>query len=132
MRNARTIVIGLAALLASSLARADAPKLQPFAPTPYATFEGKLATKAGELAVVARDWIIHNDKRVEKFPESGMVLVELRSGFSATTVIDGKRETRHQGDSWLVPDGATMTVETDRYSVILHTVAVRRAAPVIK
>ena len=125
MRNER--VIGCAVLFLSGAAAAQGKRT--VTPEPVFTVEAKLALKGeAEATVVVRDWIIHNDSRVERLPEEGMLVVELRSGTRVTVVIDGKREEHYASETWLVPAGKAMGIETGRDSVILHTLALRRAA----
>ncbi len=95
-------------------------------------FDGALglaAERTGRVAV--HTWILHNKEKIERLPVSGLLLVELRAGQRCTTIIDGKRVERKEGDFWLVPAGSAMGVETGRFSVVLQTIALT-AMPVIR
>jgi hypothetical protein len=86
------------------------------APPPATPEQGKAVPR------VAVDlWIVHNQQKVERLDVSGLVLCELRGGVRMVTVIDGKREERHEGDHWLVAPGQSMGIETDRYAVVIQT-----------
>lgn len=72
--------------------------------------------------VKVQQWIIDGGQRVP-LPGSGVALVELKAG-ELTTVIDGKRQERREGEFWTVPEGSTMTIETEDDAVIIETTAV--------
>lgn len=81
--------------------------------------------------VTVHDWLLHGRQKVEKFPETGMLVVELHSG-KVTTVINGKEEKRNPGDFWTVPAGASMSVEVTSESAALHVLAVSKPGPAVK
>lgn len=96
---------------------------------PFNRFDGKASfrTKQGkpkELHVVIRNWEIHGQQHVEKFPEQGFMVVHLHSG-SVTTVINGKEE-KHGGNAfWSVPAGSSMSVQVTSESALLEVMSVR-------
>jgi len=92
-------------------------------------FDGVLALTAERSSrVTVRIWILHNKEKIERLPESGLLLVELRAGQRCITIIDGKRVERKEGEFWLVPAGTSMGVETGRFSVVLQTIALPQPA----
>jgi hypothetical protein len=96
---------------------------------PFERFDGTLLLRARDgtskaLRVVVRNWIIDNRRKIESFPESGFMIVELHSG-ELTTVIDGNRQERKGGEFWTVPAGATMSVETGNDSAVVQTISIR-------
>lgn len=133
----RAIVAGLLTLNFTATPSAIAQAQRPDVPTedaaalrkPFERFEGTvtLRTKDGkvkELQVVARNWIIDNRRKIASFPDKGFMIVELRGG-DLTTVIDGKRQKRKEGEFWTVPAGSSMGVETDNDSAVIQTFAVK-------
>ena|SRR5450432_858483 len=81
------------------------------------------AGKAAPAHVTIRDWQIHGRQTVEKFPETGALIVNLHSG-RITTTIGGTQEKREPGDYWNVPAGTSMGVQVTSESAILHVVAI--------
>lgn len=73
-----------------------------------------------------RSWIIPNRQQIFKFPEQGLLVIHVRAG-SLTTIIDSKRQMRGPDDSWTVPAGTPMGIETGEDSVILQVVTLREA-----
>jgi quercetin dioxygenase-like cupin family protein len=105
-----------------ALTRLDAGK-------PQELFNGVLNLKGRDgkevpLRVTIRRWIMPNKAVVEKFPEEGLVIVQLRAG-SLTTVIGGKREERREGAYWTVRPGEAMSLETGDDSAIIQTVTAK-------
>jgi hypothetical protein len=130
------LVTALAAQLvpvfSSAIGLAQAPTLDPnlgAAQFRYRT-QIKVSAQAAPVEVVAHDWLIPHHRRIERLPEEGMLVVELRGGPSMTTIIDGKSQKRREGEVWLVPARSSMGIETDRYSATLHIVAFRVAGAV--
>lgn len=80
------------------------------------------AGKAVPTHVTIRDWQIHGRQKIEKFPEAGILIVQLQSG-RVTTTIRGVQEKREPGDYWNVADGTSMGVQVTSESAILHIVA---------
>jgi hypothetical protein len=98
--------------------------------TPVQRYEGKAVLKlrsgrAQELHVIMRSWDVHGQQHVEKFPETGFLLVHLHSG-KVVTVIDGKQQDREGGDFWTVPSGSTMSVQVKSESALLQTLAIKK------
>jgi quercetin dioxygenase-like cupin family protein len=135
MRRHAVATLILGALLATD-ARAQAPREpRPFAAPvelkPAKSFDGRAMVrhKGGapqQVALRIRNWIIPNDQRIAKFPEQGLLVIQVRAG-SLTTIIDGKRQQRGPDEIWSVPPGASMAIETGEDSVILQVVALDEA-----
>lgn len=83
------------------------------------------AGKATTAHVTIRDWQIHGRQKIEKFPETGFLLVSLHSGTVITT-IGGKEEKRLPGDFWTVPAGSSMGVQVTSESAGLNIVSVSK------
>lgn len=75
--------------------------------------------------VTIRDWLIHGRQKIEKFPETGLLVVSLHSG-TVTTTIAGKEEKRLPGDFWTVPAKASMGVQVTSESAALHIVSITK------
>ncbi len=75
--------------------------------------------------VTIRDWQIHGRQKIEKFPETGALIVHLQAG-RVTTTIAGLQEKREPGDYWKVPAGTSMGVQVTSESAILSIVAIQK------
>ena len=109
----------------SSRQKPDVPGLR----RPFERFDGKitLRTKDGqsrELHVVIRNWIIDRGQTIQRFPEAGFMIVQLRGG-QLTTVIDSQRQERQEDEFWTVPAGSSLSIETGNDSALLQTMVVR-------
>lgn len=96
---------------------------------PRELFDGTLTTrtKAGEskdLHVVTRNWSMAGGQKIQRFPEEGLMIVQLRAG-TVITEIDGKRQERHEGEFWTVPAGSAMAIETGNDTAVFQTVVVK-------
>jgi hypothetical protein len=94
-------------------------------------FEGSLALgspeKRGDAPEVSiRVWTIYDHQRIDRFAEQGFIIAHLRAG-ELITVINGARQERREDEFWTVPEGATMSIETDRDTATLQTWAIRKA-----
>ena len=76
-------------------------------------------------SVSVRVWTIYDHQRIERFQETGFIVAHLRAG-ELVTVINGVRQERNEDDFWTVPEGATMSLETDRDTATLQTWAIRK------
>lgn len=136
----RAIIAGLVMLIFTATPSAVAQVQRADVPTedaaalrkPFERFEGTVTLrmkdgKVKQLQVVARNWIIDNRRNIASFPDKGFMIVELRGG-DLTTVIDGKRQKRKEGEFWTVPTGSSMGVETDNDSAVIQTFAVKESA----
>ena len=117
----------VAALLVGLSERASAQPAPSQQLTRIERFSGRVQAKRKdgtpvELQVTVRDWIVPNFTRIERFPQEGALVVQLRAG-EAITVIHGERKTRAVDELWTVPAGTGMELETRNDSVILQTVA---------
>jgi hypothetical protein len=111
-------------LLCGVLQAQEAPPAKPESPAanalqPIERFNSREIT----MAFVRNDWQIHGQQKIQNFPESGLLVVELHSG-KVTTIINGKEERRNPGEFWTVPAGASMSVQVTSESAALHVVAV--------
>ncbi len=96
---------------------------------PLSRFEGtaQLAVKGAAPAtfhVSKKNWGIHGRQKIEKYPESGFLIVHLHSGL-VTTIIDGKEEKRKVGDYWTVPAGSQMSLQVTSESASLETFSIK-------
>ena len=88
----------------------------------------RLGTKgAQDVQVTLRNWIIPNRQRVERVPENGFLVVQVRGGEDLTTVINGERRERKVEEFFAVPEGATFSVETGNDSAILQILSISPA-----
>lgn len=96
---------------------------------PIVRFQGKLNLdgrngKANQLSVSVKDWSLPSGRTIERFPETGFVLVQLLAG-QVTTSIAGQRQDRHTGDIWTIPAGTSMSITVKREMATLQTMAVQ-------
>jgi len=106
---------------------------EPMPLQPIERFDGRTALKnpsllaAGqaEIQMTLRNWIIPNRQRVERFPEQGFLIVQVRSGEDMYTVIDGQRRKRTIEEFFTVPSGSDLSIETGNYTVVLQTMAIK-------
>ena len=112
----------------------DASKFDELMPLqPIERFNGRtslsnarlLAAGKAEIQMTLRNWGIPNRQRIEKFPEQGFLIVQVRSGEDVVTVIDGQRQKRTVDEFFTVPSGSTMSIETGNDSVVLQTLAIK-------
>ena len=94
---------------------------------PVERFRGTLSLKGPdgrprELQVQVRNWFIQNRQKIDRFPQDGTIVVQLRAG-DLVTIINGQRQPRKPDDFWTVPAGTTMGIETAQDTVALQTVA---------
>jgi hypothetical protein len=99
---------------------------------PIDRFDGRTTLRSSqapggqvELQAVLRNWIIPNRQRIERFPEPGFLMVQVRSGEDLVTVIDGQRQVRQVEEFFTVPVGSSMSIETGNDTVIIQTLAIR-------
>jgi gentisate 1,2-dioxygenase len=86
-----------------------------------------LAAGQAEIQMTLRNWTISNRQRIERFPETGFLIVQVRSGEDMFTVIDGQRQKRAVEEFFTVPSGSTLSIETGNDSVVLQTLAIKPA-----
>jgi len=112
----------------------DASKFDETMPLqPVDRFEGRtslrndrlLAAGQAEIQTTLRNWTIPNRQRIERFPEEGFLIVQVRSGEDMFTVIDGQRQKRTVEEYFTVPSGSAMSIETGNDSVVLQTLAIK-------
>ena len=56
---------------------------------------------------------------------NGITIMQLRAG-DLTTVINGKRQQRHEGEFWTIPAGAQFSVETEDDTATIQTIEIVR------
>jgi hypothetical protein len=106
---------------------------EPMPLQPIERFDGRTALKnprllaAGqaEIQMTLRNWSIPNRQRIERFPEQGFLIVQVRSGEDMYTVIDGQRQKRTVEEFFTVPSGSNLSIETGNDTVVLQTMAIK-------
>jgi quercetin dioxygenase-like cupin family protein len=94
--------------------------------TSQPAFGGNLVVRAGapteSARVDMRQWSIAGGQRLAslRLPFRGLLIVELRAG-EVTTIINGERVMRREGEIWSVPAESTMQLETGEDAAILYT-----------
>lgn len=86
-------------------------------------FQGEtLARGTAAARVDIRVWSIAGHQRLAglRLPFRGLTIVELRAG-DLTTVIDGRRVERREGEIWSVPAGSAMQLQTDDDTAVVQT-----------
>ena len=94
----------------------------------YNSAQSNLITVGGRpisARIAIRDWQIHGQQKVERFPETGTLIVQLQSG-RITTTIGGATAERQPGEHWTVPAGTPMSVQVTSESAVLHVVSITR------
>src|SRR5690349_20629429 len=102
---------------------------------PIERFDGRAALKnpkllsagQGQVQMTLRNWNIPNRQRIDKFPETGFLIVQVRSGEDMYTVIDGQRQKRAIDEFFTVSSGSTLSIETGNDTVVLQTMAIKTA-----
>ena len=132
----RYVIAAFTGLLATA-APAQAPREEhsfdaAVALKPAKSFDGTAMVRAKsgtpkQVALSVRNWIIPNRQKIAKFPEQGLLVIQVRAG-SLVTIIDGKRQQRGADEFWTVSPGATLAIETQQDSVILQVVSLRATA----
>lgn len=98
-----------------------------------AIFDGKTRVREaarGELRetnVRIQNVAIVGGQKVESIGlrSNGIVIMQLRGG-ELTTVIDGKRQERKEGEFWTVPAGAKISFETEDDTATIQTIEISR------
>lgn len=85
----------------------------------------KAAAGRGKVQMTLRNWDIPNRQRVDRFPEQGFLIVQVRSGEDLVTEIDGQRQQRKVEEFFTVPTGSTMSIETGNDTAIIQTLAIK-------
>ena len=93
-------------------------------------FDGNITIRTTEgrrqtLHVMIRKWEVPGHQKAIRFPEEGPLVVHLHSG-RVTTVIAGKEEHRGGGSFWVLPVGASMSIEVTSESALFETATVRQ------
>jgi hypothetical protein len=106
---------------------------EPMPLQPIERFDGRttlknprlLAAGQAEIQMTLRNWTIPNRQRIERFPEQGFLIVQVRSGEDVYTVIDGQRQKRTVEEFFTVPSGSNLSIETGNDTVVLQTMAIK-------
>jgi|SRR5215213_2156988 len=115
----------------------DASKFdEPMPLQPIDRFDGRtsvknerlLAAGQAEMQMTLRNWTIPNRQRIQQFPESGFLIVQVRSGEDFFTLIDGQRQKRAVDEFFTVPSGSSFSIETGNDTVVLQTLALKAPA----
>jgi hypothetical protein len=56
---------------------------------------------------------------------NGITIMQLRAG-DLTTIINGNRQERHEGEFWTVPAGAQFSIETEDDTASVQTIEIVR------
>jgi hypothetical protein len=118
------LIVGALLVMATSAQQAQSVESEPVPLTPIEVFDGTITLQGRELRVVIRNWGLPNGQQIPQFPQEGFLIAQLRAG-TLTTVINGERQERHEGEFWTVPTDSSMSVETGDDLASLQTVAVR-------
>lgn len=124
MRTA--FLICLVLLLPFSLAlpqQAQAPRAEK-----KELFSGVLSLvrpQASKVDVGVHLWVIRGGQRHDSLdtPPKATLVAQVRAG-SLTTIINGRRQERREGEFWTLAPGVRMGVETGQDTAILQTVVV--------
>jgi hypothetical protein len=73
--------------------------------------------------VALRQWVINGKTTVARFPQPGVLLVQLSAG-EVTTVIAGKRQERNQDEFWTLPAGVVMQVVSGNEQAVLEVLGI--------
>ena len=118
------VIAGLGVLIGCG--RATAPEKPPPPLRSMDRFRGQVQITTPEgprkVGVSFHKWIVNNHQKLDQLPvepRGGMLVVQLGAG-RLTTIIDGRRQERSEGEFWTVPAGQTMAIETGDDSVVLQ------------
>ena len=78
--------------------------------------------KTAPRRIQVRQWIIDGGQKAS-IPTRGMMLIELKAG-DLTTITDGNRQERREGEFWTVPRGAKLVLETEDDSAVIETTVI--------
>jgi hypothetical protein len=92
-------------------------------------FEGETSIRLADgqtrrITVRVREWSVGNQKTDARLPVSGLVVFHLFGG-DVTTEIDGRRQTRSDGESWSLSPGASILLQTGTDTALIRTVEFR-------
>ena len=96
-----------------------------------AVFDGKARVRSkGELRdtnVRIQNVAIVGGQKLDSLPlrSEGITIVQLRAG-DLTTIINGNRQERHEGEFWTVPPGAKMSIETADDTATIQAIEISR------
>jgi quercetin dioxygenase-like cupin family protein len=133
MRHAigATIAAGLAVLVHSATASPAGAQARPDerGVETRDRFAGTLRLSARDgsaraLQVEVHHWSIRGGQRVTPAASPGFRVMQLLAG-AVTTVIDGQRVARREGEFWTVPAGVALLLETGDDTAVLQVTTVR-------
>jgi hypothetical protein len=123
MGKYRAVAVGFGIACVAAFAAAQTPA--PGTISAIDRFSGRLtmAQRAAPLALQYQIWSLAPGTKVAALPlrSKGSVIYELRAG-KLTTIIDGKRDARREGEFWLVRPDQTIAFEAEDDSVVIHTI----------
>lgn len=117
-----TLVLMFAALLDGAMpAAAQDPPQPPTTGHPYESLAPRLETRlrfvtdfafpgGPSFQVKVYDWVIGPRQQFLSFPLEGFATIELVAG-GVETVINGGSVQRHQGETWVVAEGARLDIK---------------------
>lgn len=127
MRTFGPIVLRLLSVAGAVLLLGQADQAAPQPQHVYFDGVTSLLDRSGrsrEIHVKVANWAVGNDGRIERFPKDGFLIVELFAG-GLTTIIDGKRQQRVDGETWTVPARSTLSVETEDDTAVFQVIELR-------
>ena len=134
MKRAKLILSVLSVASLFALAPAFAQENQQQLVRSRVIFDGKTAMRDAKAEGAVRDTQIRiqnlaivGGQKLQSLGlrSNGITIMQLRAG-DLTTVINGKRQERHEGEFWTVPAGAQFSVETEDDTASIQTIEVVR------
>ena len=134
MKRAKLILSVLSVASLFALAPAFAQENQQQLVRSRVVFDGKTAMRDAKAEGAARDTQIRiqnlaivGGQKLQSLGlrSNGITIMQLRAG-DLTTVINGKRQERHEGEFWTVPAGAQFSVETEDDTASIQTIEIVR------
>ena len=134
MKRAKLILSVLSVASLFALAPAFAQENQQQLVRSRVIFDGKTAMRDAKAEGAVRDTQIRiqnlaivGGQKLQSLGlrSNGITIMQLRAG-DLTTVINGKRQERHEGEFWTVPAGAQFSVETEDDTATIQTIEIVR------
>ena len=134
MKRAKLILSVLSVASLFALAPAFAQENQQQLVRSRVIFDGKTAMRDAKAEGAVRDTQIRiqniaivGGQKLQSLGlrSNGITIMQLRAG-DLTTVINGKRQERHEGEFWTVPAGAQFSVETEDDTASIQTIEIVR------
>ena len=134
MKRAKLILSVLSVASLFALAPAFAQENQQQLVRSRVIFDGKTAMRDAKAEGAVRDTQIRiqnlaivGGQKLQSLGlrSNGITIMQLRAG-DLTTVINGKRQERREGEFWTVPAGAQFSVETEDDTASIQTIEIVR------